>query len=274
MSGEGERLDFVHRIQDYMEKAAHEAKINVSWLSPNPEYIAGIRGFVESILSPKYRGKVNLCWESMQKFLPAVQYFGAINSLTQTLLKLTCPGVPDIYQGQELWDFSLVDPDNRRPVNFDMRESTLEELTRRSQSDDLMGLCEELVRKWCDGRIKLWVTMQALNFRREHPELFRAGKYIPLHANRGKEEHVVAFARVRHREAAVVVAPRLSYTLMKGNVGPPLAATWNDSELALPPEIKGAQWRNIFTGEVLNVVDGALCREIFAHFPVALFALR
>ncbi len=274
MSSEEERLDFVHRVQQYMEKAAHEAKINVSWLSPNPEYVAGIRGFVESILSPKYRGKVNLYWESMQKFLPAVQYFGAINSLTQTLLKLTCPGVPDIYQGQELWDFSLVDPDNRRPVNFDRREGALEELTRRSQSGDLLGLCQELVHQWCDGRIKLWVTMQALNFRREYPELFRAGKYIPLQANRGKEEHVVAFARVRHREAVVVVAPRLSYTLMKGNVEPPLAATWNDSELVLPPEIKGAQWRNIFTGEVLNVVDRALCRVIFGYFPVALFALR
>jgi (1->4)-alpha-D-glucan 1-alpha-D-glucosylmutase len=137
-----------------------------------------------------------------------------------------------------------------------------------------MGLCQELVHKWCDGRIKLWVTMRALHFRREHPELFRAGKYIPLQANRGKEAHVVAFARVQHREAVVVVAPRLSYTLMKGHVGPPSAATWNDSELVLPSEIKGTHWHNIFTGEVLNVVDRALCREIFGHFPVALFALR
>jgi (1->4)-alpha-D-glucan 1-alpha-D-glucosylmutase len=117
--------------------------------------------------------------------------------------------------------------------------------------------------------------MQALNFRREHQELFQSGKYIPLYANRGKEEHVVAFARMRQGEAAIVSAPRLSYTLMKGNAEPPLAAAWNDSELVLPPEAKGARWHNIFTDEVLNVAERApLCREIFAHFPVALFAVR
>ena len=99
----------------------------------------------------------------MQKFLPAVQYFGAINSLTQTLLKLTSPGVPDIYQGQELWDFSLVDPDNRRPVNFDLRERALEQLTGRlRQSGDLPELCQQLLHNYHDGRIKLWVTMRGV----------------------------------------------------------------------------------------------------------------
>ena len=117
--------------------------------------------------------------------------------------------------------------------------------------------------------------MQTLNYRREHPELFKAGKYIPLQANRGKEDYVVAFARVRPGETAIVVAPRLSYTLMKGNTEPPLAAAWNDSELVLPPEVKGAQWHNIFTAEVLTVAERApLCREVFAHFPVALFSVR
>ena len=275
MDSEEERLNFVRRVQQYMEKALHEAKINVSWLSPNPEYVAGLHRFIETILSPTCRGRLNFYWDSMQKFLPAVQYFGAINSLTQTLLKLTCPGVPDIYQGQELWDFSLVYPDNRRPVDFDLRQRALEQLIGSSQSNDLVGLCQQLLGNYQDGRIKLWVTMQALNFRREHQELFQSGKYVPLYANRGKEEHVVAFARVRHGEAAIVAAPRLSYTLMKGNAEPPLAEAWSDSELVLPPEVRGARWHNIFTGEVLNVAEGApLCREIFAHFPVALFAVR
>ena len=146
--------------------------------------------------------------------------------------------------------------------------------------------------------------MQALNFRREHQELFQSGKYVPLYANCGKEEHVVAFARamrlavqlgaevvtvpgrsvveevvafarVRQGEAAIVAAPRLSYTLTKGNAEPPLAEAWSDSELVLPPEARGARWHNIFTDEVLNVAERAsLCREIFAHFPVALFAVR
>jgi (1->4)-alpha-D-glucan 1-alpha-D-glucosylmutase len=274
MDGEEERLNFVHRIQQYMEKALHEAKINVSWLSPNPDYLAGMHGFIAAILSPRYRGKVNLYWESLQKFLPAVKYFGAINSLTQTLLKLASPGVPDIYQGQELWDFSLVDPDNRRPVDFRLRASALAQLTTRSQSDDCLGLCHELLDSYHDGRIKLWVTMRTLNFRREHQELFRAGKYISLRANRGKEDHVVAFARIRQREAVIVAAPRLSYTLVKGKEEPPLAGAWNDSELVLPPEVRGGRWRNIFTGEELVLTDHApLCREIFAHFPLALFTL-
>jgi (1->4)-alpha-D-glucan 1-alpha-D-glucosylmutase len=275
MEGEEERLTLVRRIQQYMEKAVHEAKINVSWLSPNPEYVAGIRSFVETILSPTYRGRTNLYWDSMRKFLPAVQYFGVINSLTQTLLKLTSPGVPDIYQGQELWDFSLVDPDNRRPVDFDLRQRALEQLTGHTQPGDLLGLCQQLLDTYHDGRIKFWVTMQALNFRREHPALFRTGKYVPLYANRGKEDHVVAFARVRQEEAAIVAAPRLSYTLMKGNAEPPLAAAWGDSELVMPPELRGERWHNIFTGEVLMAAQRApLCREIFAHFPVALFIVR
>ena len=274
MNSEEERLDFVRRIQQYMEKAVHEAKINVSWLSPNPEYVAGLHRFIETVLSPTYRGRATLFWDSMQKFLPAVQYFGAINSLTQTLLKLTSPGVPDIYQGQELWDFSLVDPDNRRPVNFALRERALEELTACRQSGDLPELCQQLLRNYHDGRIKLWVTMRGLNLRRKHPDLFRAGKYIPLQANRGKEEHLVAFARVRQGETVIVAAPRLSYTLMKGKEEPPVAAAWSDAELGVPAEVRGARWHNIFTGEVLNVAERApLCREIFAHFPVALFTL-
>src|ERR1035441_1604614 len=110
--------------------------------------------------------------------------------------------------------------------------------------------------------------MQAVNFRREHQELFQSGKYVPLYANRGKEEHVVAFARGRQGEAAIVAAPRLGYTLMKGNTEPPLAAAWNDSELVLPPEARGARWHNIFTGEVLNVAERApLCRDIPRQFP-------
>jgi (1->4)-alpha-D-glucan 1-alpha-D-glucosylmutase len=275
MEGEEERLNFVQRMQQYMEKAVHEAKINVSWLNPNPEYIAGIREFVTAILSPKYRGRVNLFWDSMQKFLPAVQYFGALNSLTQTLLKLTSPGVPDIYQGLELWDFSLVDPDNRRPVDFHLREYALQQLNEYSQSSDWLGLCQQLLRSYQDGRVKLWVTMQALNLRREQRELFRSGKYLPLQANRGKEDYVVAFARMRPGEAAIVVTPRLSYTMMKGNMEPPLAAAWNDSELVLPAEMRGTQWHNVFTGEVLRIGERApLCREIFAHFPVALFSVR
>ncbi len=274
MSGDQQRTEFVGRMQQYMEKAVHEAKVNVSWLNPNPDYVAGMKEFVEKILSPTYRGKTNLFWDTLQKFLPAVSYFGAINSLTQTLLKLTCPGVPDIYQGQEMWDFSLVDPDNRRPVDFNVRSDALDELRAREESDDPAGLCQELLREYHDGRIKLWVTMCALNLRRDHKLLFQRGSYVPLQVTHGREEHVVAFARVRQGETIVVAAPRFSYTLMKGREDPPIGGVWGDAELSLPQEAIGKPLRNIFTGEILNPGQSLLCREVFATFPLALLTVR
>ncbi len=271
---EAQREEFVRRIQQYMEKAVHEAKVNLSWLNSNPEYVAGINQFIERILAPRYRGKLNLFWDSLLKFLPPVMYFGAMNSLSQTLLKLTCPGVPDTYQGQEMWDFSLVDPDNRRPVNFDLRRQVAAELCGRARSGDLRQVCQELLRDYRDGRLKLWLTMLTLNFRRHHPELFRAGAYLPLHVARGREEHVIAFARHHHGDWAIVAAPRLSYTLMKGREEAPLGPAWGDSELLLPPEISGRRLRNVFTGETFLAEQSFLCRELFGFFPVALLALE
>ena len=126
MNSEEERREFVARVQQYMEKAMHEAKVNLSWLNSNPDYIAGVNSFIEKILAPSQRGKTNLFWDTFQKLLSQVLYFGCINSLSQTLLKLTSPGVPDIYQGEEMWNFNLVDPDNRRPVDFQQRARAAE----------------------------------------------------------------------------------------------------------------------------------------------------
>jgi (1->4)-alpha-D-glucan 1-alpha-D-glucosylmutase len=257
-----------------MEKAVHEAKVNLSWLNSNPDYVAGMNSFVERILSPARRGKTNLFLDSLQRFLPPLMYFGCINSLTQTLLKLTCPGVPDIYQGQEMWNFSLVDPDNRRPVDFGLRVRAAEEFRTRAETGDLLGICQELLRDWRDGRIKLWVTMRTLNFRREHEELFRLGSYLPLEISRGKDEHVVAFARQHAGEMAITAVPRLSYSLMKGKEEPPIGAVWGDSELPLPTEMVGKRLRNVLTDEVFAPAPSLLCREIFASFPVALLAFE
>lgn len=228
--------------------------------------------FLEKILSPTYRGKTNLFWDLLQKFLPAVSYFGGINALTQTLLKLTAPGVPDVYQGQEMWDFSLVDPDNRRPVDFRLRSRVLGEL--RARSEDRKALCRELLREFPDGRIKMWVTMCALNLRRDHKDLFQQGTYVPLQVTHGREEHIVAFARVHETEAIVVAAPRMSYTLMKGREEPPIGAVWADSEFSLPPQSTGKRLRNIFTGEIFPTGQRLLCREVFATFPLALLAAQ
>src|SRR5208283_4091779 len=120
----------------------------------------------------------------------------------------------------------LVDPDNRRPVDFDLRRQLASELCERARGSDLRELCDEMLRDYRDGRLKLWVTMLALNCRRQHQELFRHGAYLPLHVARGREEHVLAFARQHEGDWAIVAAPRLSLTLMKGREEPPLGHAW------------------------------------------------
>jgi (1->4)-alpha-D-glucan 1-alpha-D-glucosylmutase len=272
MRCENECRGFVGRVQQYMEKAIHEAKVNLSWLNPNQQYADAMNSFVEEILSPAKR-KGNLFLDSLQKFIPPVIYFGLINSLGQTALKLTSPGVPDVYQGQELWDFSLVDPDNRRHIDFESRKRLLDQLTSDAREGSDMDLCDEMLRNCRDGRLKMWVTSRALNFRRKHKDLFQKGSYLPLRVRRGREEHVVAFARRHSGNAAITVVPRLSYTLMKGKEEPPIGAVWGDSELALPPEAIGRRVRNIFTGESFDVGESILCREVFSNFPVAVLAL-
>jgi (1->4)-alpha-D-glucan 1-alpha-D-glucosylmutase len=267
-----EHEDFFGRIQQYMDKALHEAKVNLSWLNPNPEYVEGTKAFLQAVLSPTWRGKPNSFRDSIEKFVRPIIYFGFINSLSQTLLKLTCPGVPDVYQGQEMWDFSLVDPDNRRPVDFELRQRWLDELTTASEVKPLTDICQELLLRAGDGRIKLWMTMRALNFRRDHDDLCRYANYVPLHVTRGREEHVVAFARQHAAETAIIAVPRFAYTLMRGKEEPPLGQVWGDAELVLPATAEGRRFRNIFTGEVLEAGASLLCREVFGNFPVALLS--
>jgi (1->4)-alpha-D-glucan 1-alpha-D-glucosylmutase len=272
---ENKRRDFVTRIQQYMNKAVHEAKRNLSWVNSNPEYISALEQFIPRILTAPGSRKLNHFWDEFVDFYPSVAYFGVFNALAQTLLKMTAPGVSDVYQGNELWDFSLVDPDNRRPVNFQVREKALRELQGRADAGDLVALCREVLRKYQDGRIKMWVAMRALNLRAEHPAVFQSNNYVPLQATGSKAEHVVAFARVHGDEVIITAVPRLSYTLAKGREHPPIGDLWADTELALPRNVPGLFW-NAFTGQVCatSAARTLSCREIFADFPVALLAGR
>jgi (1->4)-alpha-D-glucan 1-alpha-D-glucosylmutase len=262
---------FLRRMQQYMAKAAHEAKVNLSWVNPDPEYVAQLEGFLERILAPVHHGRKNFFRLEIERFLPAVMYFGAINSVAQALLKITVPGVPDIYQGNEIWDFSLVDPDNRRPVDFATRRELWEELIAAASGEPpWLSLTADILENWRNGKVKLWTTLRALRFRREHRELFQFGSYMPLPATGGKSEHVVAFAREYMGEAVMVVIPRLSYTLMRGQLAPPLGEVWGATELTLPAGYD--ELVNVLTGERFTISGERplLCREIFAHFPVAL----
>ncbi|KPV50566.1 hypothetical protein SE17_26175, partial [Kouleothrix aurantiaca] len=260
---------FIERVQGYMIKAIREAKINTSWLNPNNQYDEAVRAFVAAILedSPSNRFLADF-----RTLAARVAHFGAWNSLAQTLLKLAAPGVPDIYQGTELWDLSLVDPDNRRPVNFDLRAWWLGEMT------DLQGsrveLARALVENKADGRIKLYLTHRALQFRRAHLPLFQGGSYTPLEASAGAAEHVVAFARADGEGEALAIAPRLPARLTGGD-GAPLGVAWGDGLLQLPASALGARYRNIFTDEVYTVgehegVQGLPLAQVLANFPVAL----
>src|SRR5260221_4131164 len=202
--------EYISRIKQYMTKAVHEPKVNISWINDDPAYVEALQHFVEKVLSPGTRGRSNSFLEQIQAFMPAIVFFGAMNSLAQRLLMIASPGNPDIYQGTELWDFSLVDPDNRRPVDYELRQRLLSELDRRTESGNLPGLCAELLNNYQDGRIKMWTTMQALRLRRDRREVFHQGRYRPLNANGPKQPPTLAFPRARHSHTANLGVARAS----------------------------------------------------------------
>jgi (1->4)-alpha-D-glucan 1-alpha-D-glucosylmutase len=217
--------------------------------------------------------RTNFFLRRLETILPMTQFFGAINSLAQAVLKITSPGMPDIYQGNELWDLSLVDPDNRRPVDFDLRSRLLDELSSVSASERV-NLCHELLTHYQDGRVKLWTTMRALRFRRANAELFQKGSYLPLEAIGEKQENVCAFARelgFQDQSQAIVVTPLLSCSMMKGVLHAPLGDVWGRSELLLP-HTQARSFENIFTGERIGASENGtlLLRDVFRSFPVAI----
>src|SRR5438067_3420513 len=247
--------DYVERIQAYMAKALKEAKINTSWIQPNEEWDAAMHDFVARILdsSPK------------NKFLPIfllaakeIGRLGTINSLTQTLLKLTSPGVPDIYQGTEIWDYSLVDPDNRRPVDYEPRRKMLNSLSSATLRE-LMQTCP-------NGRIKLFVINQILLFRRGHADLFAWGEYLPLHASGTFAECCISFIRRLDDGWTAVIAPRLS-----SRIGfPPIGEAWQDTAIQLPETFSVKDAHDLFTCQPIRHDERQVAvRDVFSVLPFA-----
>jgi (1->4)-alpha-D-glucan 1-alpha-D-glucosylmutase len=266
-AAQGVPADYVDRIVAYMEKATREAKVQTSWINPNETYDAAVRDFVRGILDPR-RSKRFL--SSMDGFARRMAFFGRFNGLSQQLIKLTAPGVPDIYQGTELWTDSLVDPDNRRPVDYVQRHALLRSL--RSQLDgDRSSLTAELLSSATDGRIKLYITHLALMLRAEQPALFAEGSYHALTATGDSADHVIAFARQHGPHELITVVPRLSLLLANGNELPPIADLWGDTQLALPHTTPGTRYRNLFTGAILtSTAAGLALSDVLHNFPVAL----
>lgn len=269
---------FCERIQSYMSKALHEAKIHTSWVNPNLAYEQAVHKFIEAILD---RATPNPFLEQFLHFQQKVAELGMYNSLAQVLLKITAPGVPDFYQGTELWDLSLVDPDNRRPVDYPLRQRWLADLQRMcaNAGSDRRSVVRELLATRTDGRIKMYITMTALHYRRTHSALFRNGSYAPLEAGGSKQDHVCAFARLDGAQSVVVVVPRLLEGLLLDADGPPIGPEiWHNTWIGLPlddTEPHPVRYRHLFTGDVLSsdLVEGRpvlRASRVFNDCPVAL----
>lgn len=271
-SPHGEELaTYVGRIQQYMIKAVREAKFYTSWIAPNEPYERAITSFVEAILSDE---SGNTFRSDFEPFAQQISECGIWNSLSQTLLKLTSPGIPDIYQGTGMWDFSLVDPDNRRPIDYEKRSQQLNELQTDMRSSHDHQVAAELLKTAHDGRVKLLVHFEALDFRCRHPDLFTTGEYIPLSTIGKHAANVCAFIRRHESVAALVVVPRLVVQLSSPPGSAPLGhEIWDDTQIVLPAELNKHSWHNLFTHDTRKASDQSTIpvSEILHHFPVGLF---
>ncbi len=269
--------DFAERVKLHLVKALRETKVHTNWLAPNSLCEDTVTDFAQKILSST---------DFMAAFMPfqqQVAYYGCINSLAQTLLKITCPGIPDFYQGTELWDLNLVDPDNRRPVNFQLRQKMLAVTAQTEPSK-----APELLQTPASGQVKLYVTYKALQFRNQHKHLFEQGQYLPLATEGPHAENVVSFLRKKEAESALTVATRFPVSLLHIGGGGYLAKQqsgaseedssrqlkWNPDWIdtcILLPEDAPAGWRDAFTGREMHANSAKLpLREVLGSFPVAL----
>ncbi len=269
-----EMPDFAERLKAYVIKAAREAKVHTRWISPNQEHEDALIAFVEALLTD--RGD-NEFLKDFCEFQESLASYGALNSLSQVLLKIASPGVPDFYQGTELWDFSLVDPDNRREVDFHARAQLLRVL-KRKEARAPEPLIQCLLRSWKNGALKLYITYKALNFRKAHLPLFLQGDYLPLEARGVHARHVVAFARRFEDAWAVVAVPRFFTGLLPAgelSFGPEV---WKHHFLSLPPEAP-KDWVNLFTGEKIaspprQRSESLPLARLFGNLPIALLQGR
>ena len=256
---------YVERICEYMLKSIHEAQAHSSWIHPNQRYDEATIAFVRAVLSAD--NPVFL--DDMQKLNKRCARVGIINSLSMQLLKLTAPGVPDIYQGTELWDDSLVDPDNRRPVDFVRRVSLLDQLSALKPET---ALANSLLEDWSDGQIKLWLTHRVMVARRNDPHSFTHGEYIPLSVSGKYSECVVAFVRRYESRTWLAVAPRLTARITETRDEWPIADLWGDTAITLPSWLSDAHFRCVLSGIEVGTAGGRTMgiAELLGALPVAL----
>lgn len=264
-------LQYVNRIVCYMDKALKEAKVHTSWINPNNSYEEKVKRFIQKILDPD--SAVNPFLDDFKKFINKIISAGMLNSVNQVLLKLTSVGVPDFYQGNETWDFSLVDPDNRRAVDYEQRKHMLETIlegTKKSPTEFLLQMLQNPE----DGRIKMFVTTKLLHLRKaEHP-LFTKGTYIPLKVIGSAEQQIIAYAWQHASKVVVVVASRFVSALLPTQSLAIDPAAWNNTKVLLPKELSADIFTDLFTKQQVTTEpsDGQLAlnlQTVFTPMPFA-----
>jgi (1->4)-alpha-D-glucan 1-alpha-D-glucosylmutase len=244
----------VERLKEYVTKSLREAKTHTTWINIDEDYEASVMAFIDSLYSN------DAFLAHFSRLQRNVAYFGALSSLSQLVLKITSPGIPDFYRGTEIWDLTLADPDNRRPMDFSLRAAMLRRLS--NGTSDVAALLEQ----WPDGRLKMYITYKLLGFRRRHSDLLLQGEYIRLQVRGARAKHIVAFARRHDREWSITAVPRLCGMLTQAGSPPLGKKVWKDTEIALPPEVP-VSWSNELTGA--TVARPLSAAVLFESLPVA-----
>jgi (1->4)-alpha-D-glucan 1-alpha-D-glucosylmutase len=262
---EDEYNNFVARIKNYMIKAVREAKLHTNWLKPDTDYEEAFISFIDESLKPSNK---NQFLKELLTFQNRVAFYGIFNSLSQILIKITSPGVPDFYQGTELWDLNLVDPDNRSPVDFEKRKGLLRDI-KKKEKEDILNLINELISTKEDGKIELFLIYKALKARNEKKELFEKGNYTPIEVNGKYKDHIVAFGRNLENTCAITIVPRLLTYLIKKGECPLDQQIWGDTHISLPEGFPSL-WKDAITASTLECEKTLPVGKILKHFPVTL----
>lgn len=256
---------FIERMKEYVIKAIREAKVHTAWLRHDTGYENAFMSFIEQVMKEPEDSPF---MEVFRPFQKKVAHYGLFNSLSQTFLKMTVPGIPDFYQGTELWEMSLVDPDNRRPVDFECRHQFLQEFKERSQTE-IKDLMHELLTDYSDGRVKLFLIYRTLQARRNYTELFQRGTYQKLNVVGSLKAHVIAFSREYGDHRAIAIVPRLYTSLVREGELPLGEQVWHETRI-LPPPGSSPRWYDAISGQTFEAEDTLWLREILQHFPMAL----
>ena len=266
----GDDESFRDRLKAYLIKAVREAKVHTEWLKPDMAYEEAFMSFAGAILASSEKNRFTA---DFLPFVRKIAYCGMFNSLSQTLLKIAAPGVPDIYQGTEFWDLSFVDPDNRRPVDYAERRRGLAEI-KTADASNRVALMQDLLNNWQDGRIKLYLMHKLLAFRRAYPDLFAEGDYSALKATGPMSDRLCAFSRRKEKSWILALVPRLVGEVVYDGSAP-LGEVWRQSAMPLPAEAP-AQWVDVVSGERIEAGPGnqLMLSDVFRYFPVALLYHR